>query len=225
MPSCIATEAAQLRLLQLGSACLPVGAYAFSQGLEAATELRWVKDAADIAQWLELQLTQGLGCVDLPVLLRFDAAWRKQDMAAVQHWNAMLLACRETQELRLTDTATGAALARLLPTLDVTVPADLQTPTFLALFTLAAVQWDIPVRLAMLGYTWSWLENQVVAATKLLPFGQTAAQQLLSSMQLRIPAALAHAHTLDDDAIGSSLAGLTLASIHHETQYTRLFRS
>lgn len=225
MPSLITTEAAQLRLLQLGSACLPVGAYAFSQGLEAAAELRWVNAAADIGEWLGLQLTHGLACVDLPLLLRFDAAWRAEDSAAVQQWNATLLACRETHELRLADTATGAALARLLPALDISVPAWLETPTFLSLFTLAAVRWQIPARLAMLGYAWSWLENQVIAATKLMPLGQTGAQQLLGSVQLQIPAAVAHAWTLDDAALGSSLPGLALASIHHETQYTRLFRS
>jgi urease accessory protein len=139
-------------------------------------------------------------------------------------WNATLLACRETAELRLGDTATGAALARLLPELGIAVPA-LREPAFLTLFTLAAVQWQIPARNAALGYAWTWLENQVIAATKLLPLGQTQAQRMLSALQQTIPEALAIAETLEDWQLGSSLPGLALASIHHETQYTRLFRS
>ncbi len=220
----INTDAAQLRLLQLASPCLPVGAYAFSQGLEAAIELQWVKNAADVREWLGLQLDYGLAHVDLPLLLRLYQALQDEDLVAADTWNATLLACRESAELRLGDTATGAALARLLPELGIAVPA-LREPTFLTLFTLAAVQWQVPVQSAALGYAWTWLENQVIAATKLLPLGQTQAQQLLSALQQEIPGALLSAEALEDWQLGSSLPGLALASIHHETQYTRLFRS
>jgi urease accessory protein len=218
------TDAAQLRLLQLASPCLPVGAYAFSQGLEAALELGWVKNANEIEDWLQLQLTHGMTRVDLPLLMRIHDALSAQEYATIEYWNATLLACRESAELRLGDTATGAALARLLPQLGVPVPV-LREPTFLALFTVAAVHWQVPKHSAALGYAWSWLENQVVAATKLVPLGQTQAQLLLSALQQQIPEALAQAATLADWQLGSSLPGLALASIHHETQYTRLFRS
>ncbi len=220
----ISTEAAQLRLLHLASPCLPVGAYAFSQGLEAALELRWINTAAEVQGWLELQLTHGMAHVDLPLLFRMYAALQAEDGAEVDTWNATLLACRETAELRLGDTATGAALARLLPELGIAVPA-LREPAFLTLFTLAAVHWHIPARNAALGYAWTWLENQVIAATKLLPLGQTQAQRMLSTLQQKIPDALTRAETVEDWQLGSSLPGLALASIHHETQYTRLFRS
>jgi urease accessory protein len=220
----IATEAARLRLMQLASPCLPVGAYAFSQGLEAAIELGWITNAADAQDWLALQLTHGLAHVDLPLLLRTYDAFVQDNVAQAAYWNAMLLACRETLELRLGDCATGSALARLLPELGIAVPA-IDEPSFMTLFALAAVRWNIPVQDCALGYAWTWLENQVVATTKLLPLGQTQAQRLLSVLQLQIPAALECAATLDDDELGSSLPGLALAGIHHETQYTRLFRS
>lgn len=220
----ITTDAAQLRLLQLASPCLPVGAYAFSQGLEAALELGWVKDASAVQDWLHLQLSHGIAHVDLPLLLRIYEALGVQDCAMVDYWNATLLACRETAELRLGDTATGAALARLLPELGIQAPA-ITEPAFLTLFTVASVHWRVPKRHAALAYAWTWLENQVVAATKLVPLGQTQAQRLLSELQQHIPDALATAEMLDDRELGSSLPGLALASIHHETQYTRLFRS
>jgi urease accessory protein len=220
----ISTDAAQLRLLQLASPCLPVGAYAFSQGLEAALELGWLKDAQGVQDWLHLQLTHGLAHVDIPLLLRIYAAVDRNDVTAADHWNATLLACRETSELRLGDTATGAALARLLPALGITAPV-LVEPAFLTLFTVAAVHWQVPARNAALGYAWTWLENQVVAATKLVPLGQTQAQLLLSALQQQIPDVLTAAEALGDWQLGSSLPGLALAGIHHETQYTRLFRS
>jgi urease accessory protein len=218
------TDAAQLRLLQLASPCLPVGAYAFSQGLEAALELGWIKNAAGVQDWLHMQLVHGLAHVDLPILLRLYDAVSTQDFAAVDYWNATLLACRETAELRLGDTATGAALGRLLPQLGI-APPQLRDSAFLTLFTVAAVHWHVPKHHAALGYAWTWLENQVVSATKLVPLGQTQAQLLLSALQQQIPDALAVAATLQDWQLGSSLPGLALASIHHETQYTRLFRS
>ena len=220
----ISTEAAQLRLLHLASPCLPVGAYAFSQGLEAAIELEWICKASDVEEWLSLQLGHGLGHVDLPLLLRIYAALERHYLTACDEWNATLLACRETNELRLGDTATGAALARLLPELGVALP-NLREPTFLALFTAAAHQWQVPARNAALGYAWTWLENQVIAATKLMPLGRTQAQVLLSTLQAKIIEAVTSAEALEDWQIGSSLSGLALASIHHETQYTRLFRS
>src|SRR5690606_6072363 len=111
----IATEAARLRLMQLASPCLPVGAYAFSQGLEAAIELGWIRNAADAQEWLGLQLAHSLAYVDLPLLFRTYEAFAASDVVQASYWNATLLACRETSELRLGDCATGSALARLLP--------------------------------------------------------------------------------------------------------------
>jgi urease accessory protein len=215
----------QLRLLQLCSPALPVGAYAFSQGLEAAIELGWLRTQLQIAEWLEWQLQQSLALVDLPILLRLHQAFANNDMTRVTELNELLLACRETAELRLSDTAMGEALVRLLPKLDLALPCKLATPTFLTLFTFAAQRWQLSAELTALGYSWSWLENQVLAATKLLPLGQTQAQQLLSELQLQVPIAISTAQALDEDAIGSSLSGLAFASLYHETQYTRLFRS
>lgn len=223
-PSIITTERSLLRLLQLSSPALPVGAYAFSQGLEAAIDLQWLRNQHDVEEWLSLQLQQGLALVDLPVILRLHGAFMANDLPRAHYLNALLLACRETEELRLGDIATGEALARLLPKLDIAIPA-LQPPLFATLFTFAAAQWQVSAELTALGYAWTWLENQVIAATKILPLGQTQAQHLLSSLQQQIPAAITQAQSIDDELIGSSLPGLAFASMYHETQYTRLFRS
>lgn len=224
-PSIITTEAALLRLLQLSSPALPVGAYAFSQGLEAAIDTQWIRNQQHVEEWLAIQLQHSLASVDIPILLRLHHALCVEDFARVQYLNALLLACRETEELRLGDVATGEALARLLPKLDLPFPVPMDTPAFITLFTFAAVQWQVPADVAVLGYVWTWLENQVIAATKLLPLGQTQAQQLLGALQQLIPQAIATANAVADDDMGSSLPGLAFASMYHETQYTRLFRS
>lgn len=224
LPS-ITTDAALLRLLQLCSPALPVGAYAFSQGLEPAMDRRWLLNLADIEDWLTVQLQHSVARVELPLLLRLHAAWQADDHAAVQHHNDLLLACRESEELRLCDTAMGAALARLLPTLALPLPCAVESPAFLTLFVFAAQRWQLSAQLTALGYAWTWLENQVMAATKLLPLGQSQAQHLLSVLQQRVPVLIEQAAQLDDEEIGSSLPGLAFASLHHETQYTRLFRS
>ncbi|GAB3105470.1 urease accessory protein UreF [Aestuariicella hydrocarbonica] len=239
------TDVGLLRLLQLSSVSLPVGGYAFSQGLEYAVEAGWVDSVESAEAWLELQMHDALARVDLPILWRIHRLCQVQQdggentVAGVQYWNRMALACRETKELRLADTAMGEALQRLLTRLDVPLDglrqaqsaqpcAPAQVPaevSFVAVFACAAQQWQVNAEAALLGYAWSWLENQVAAATKLVPLGQTHAQQLLGQLQQCIPATIATAKSLADDELGASLPALAIASALHETQYTRLFRS
>jgi len=221
-----ATDTALLRLLQLASAALPVGAYAFSQGLEAAVEEGWVPDEAAAGEWFALQLEESLARVDLPLLLRLLRAARAGDADALAYWNAYLLACRESAELRLAETATGEALCRLLAQLEIPLPAPLPAqPGFITAFASAGACWQLDSRAVGLGYAWSWLENQVAAATKLVPLGQTSAQRLLGGLLERVPAALDVAQAVADEDIGASLPALAMASAWHETQYSRLFRS
>jgi len=84
---------------------------------------------------------------------------------------------------------------------------------------------EMDFELAAQGFVWSWLENQVAAATKLVPLGQSHAQILLGEMQLVIPEAIEFSQTLDEFTLGGSLPALAIASSLHETQYSRLFRS
>lgn len=219
------TDRALLRLLHLSSAGLPVGAYAFSHGLEYAIEAGWLKTDTDIERWLSAQLRFSLAALDLPVLLRLDLALATNDQVAVRYWNALILASRETHELQLTDTATGLALQKLLPAFAVPVIAMRGPVSFVTAFAQAARHWEIEAPMAGLGLCWSWIENQVNAATKLLPMGQTQAQRMMHSLQAEVPSAIAAAAKVADDAIGISLPALSLASMHHETQYSRLFRS
>ncbi|MBK8956928.1 MAG: urease accessory protein UreF [Proteobacteria bacterium] len=216
-----------MRCMQLASPSLPIGAYAYSQGLEMAVELGWVKDAASLAAWLRDQLEQGLGAVDIPLYARLHEAAAHGDVETMTMRSAELIAQRETRELRADDCDRGLALARLLRDLGVEhlpLPAGRKVP-LAASFACAAVHWLVPRDSAAEAYAWAWLEGQVLAGVKLIPLGQVAGQRLLCELLEPLSRAVAIGLTLDDDDIGGSLPALAMASALHETQYTRLFRS
>ncbi|TDR13978.1 urease accessory protein UreF [Marinomonas communis] len=220
------TDHGLLRLLQLSSVSLPVGGYAFSQGMEYAIDKGWVTKQAQVADWTQLQLLQSLARVDLPVLRLAMAAWATRDEARIVELNDLILACRETKELRLNDTAMGEALARLLRSLEIETPfVRLEDISFVVLFAIAATHWQVEFDSAALGFSWSWLENQIAAATKLVPLGQTQAQLLLGELQPTLSEAIALSKTIGEDDIGAGLPAVAIASCLHETQYSRLFRS
>ncbi|RTE64718.1 urease accessory protein UreF [Amphritea opalescens] len=226
MAAITTTDTALLRLMQLSSVSLPIGGYAFSQGLEYAIEAGWIKRSDQVAQWLEQQLLYSVAQTDLPILKRTMEAMAQQDHVALLRCNDLALACRETRELRLTDSAMGEAMNRLLVSLG--LPQPLPTSgelSYVVLFGIAAQNWQIDYAVAALGFLWSWLENQVAAATKLVPLGQTQAQQLLVELQPLLPQAISRAASVEEDDIGNGLQGLAIASAGHETQYSRLFRS
>jgi len=218
-----------LSLLRLSSPALPVGAYSYSQGLEYAVEAGWVSDQESAACWIKGGLERGLACLDIPVLLRLLRAWHRNDDEALWYWSSLLLASRESAELRAEDAAMGAALARLLSDLGIEHAGRLRegpAPVSYAMaYALACSAWQIDEQSAAAGYAWAWCENQVAAAIKLVPLGQTAGQRLLSVLIECIQNIPPDAMRLSDDQVGGSLPGLAIASALHETQYSRLFRS
>ncbi|WP_203142981.1 urease accessory protein UreF [Marinobacter mangrovi] len=216
-----------LGLLQLVSPALPIGAFAWSQGLESAFELDWVRNEADLGQWLAGVLDDGLTRCELPVLARQQQAWADGDAATLAQWNDWLHATRETAELSDEDVRLGSALTRLLTSLEL-MPEDGQMPHepgYVTVFAWAAHQRHVPVRQTLLGFAWAWLENQLAVACKALPLGHTAAQRLTEQLRPALVRAVDNALVLKDDELGPILPGLALASAHHETQYSRLFRS
>lgn len=217
-----------LRLCQLVSPALPVGAYNFSQGLEYAVHSNWVRDEVTAYQWIKGVAQHAIGTLDLPILLRLHDAWSQDDSSAVHHWSAYLIASRETEELRAEERHLGRALAKVLVSLDVNAAAAWtkhSDASYAGLFALAAARWHITREQTAQGYLWTWCENQVLAAVKLLPLGQTAGQRILNELLQLIPAITQSAYLLADEdiAIATPLHGI--ASAWHETQYTRLFRS
>lgn len=219
---------ALLRLLQLVSPALPVGTFAYSQCVESAVAASWIADERSACEWIAGLLEHTLASLDLPVLARLHAAWNVDDLRAVVTWSRFLAASRGASELRTEDRQLGANLARLLDGLGVAgakrwiASADV---THAAMFALAAASWQIPLGDAMHGFAFAWLEAQTSAAVRLVPLGQTAGQRILLELGARIPTAAARALTLADDDLGAAAPAHAVASAHHETQYSRLFRS
>jgi len=94
-----------------------------------------------------------------------------------------------------------------------------------AAFAYAAAQWKIEPTAALQAYLWAWLENQVMAAVKAVPLGQTDGQRILLSLGGRIEEFATKAMQMKDEDLGNFAPGLALLSARHETQYSRLFRS
>jgi urease accessory protein len=220
-----------VRLLQLASPALPIGAYSYSQGLEWAVEAGNVHDAASAQRWIGDLMEFAVGPGEAAILWRCLNAISADDSAAFVGWNAWFRASRETSELRAETEQTGAALIKWLGDLDLLdasarAAADEAAPiTLPAAFALAARGSGVEPEHALTAYVWSWLENQVLAAMKAIPLGQASGQRMLRALGSKIPAVILAAQRLDDADVASFAPGLALASARHETQYTRLFRS
>ena len=199
------------RLLQLVSPTLPVGAYSYSQGLEAAVEAHIVSDAATAQQWIADVLDLSVARMELAVL-------RQQLDKPTQATNDLFLASRETAELRAETSQMGESLAKLLRELGVEVPVD--GPALPTAFACAARAWSIAPHDAAVGYLWSWLENQVMAAVKAVPLGQTAGQKILHKLGATLDALARR-----EPQWANFAPGLAFLSARHEVQYSRLFRS
>ena len=217
-----------VRLLQLASPSLPVGAYSYSQGLEAAVEAGIVHDAASASAWIGDVLALCLQGTEAPIFLRLAAAWESRDREAAQRWNAEFIATRETAELRAETLQMGYSLRALLASLAIENAGALDAFDELAYptaFAFAVAAWKIDAREALAAYLFAWIENQVLASLKCVPLGQTDGQRILLELAQRIPAVVARAAALGDEDLYSLAPGLALLSARHETQYSRIFRS
>tara|TARA_B100001093_G_scaffold520020_1_gene612104 strand:- start:3948 stop:4592 length:645 start_codon:yes stop_codon:yes gene_type:complete len=214
--------------MQLVSPSLPIGGFTYSQGLEYAVEIGWVNNAETLEDWLIGLLEDNMIYLDLPVLSRVYEAMRLKDNEALAHWSDLLLASRESYELRQEEINKAKALTVLLPNLGIKISdkiIDALHTSQITPFVLAAVSWKISLQDTMLGYVWAWIENQVSAAIKLIPLGQTEGQKVQFRIAKTIPSIIEKSFSIEDEDIGACAPALGISSGQHETQYTRLFRS
>ncbi|VAW83606.1 Urease accessory protein UreF [hydrothermal vent metagenome] len=224
----IMDNVAQLRLLQLTSPALPIGSYMYSQGLEAAIEHGIINNETETESWLLGMLKHSLCYQDLPLFIRLYSAWQESDEIQLRYWTQQLLASRESAELRSEDRKVGRALAKVLSQQGVSCAAEwehAEIVTLPTMFSLATVRWNIPLTAAMNGYLWTWLENQIAAAIKIIPLGQSAGLRLQSHGIANIPAVVEKSLQIQDNDIGFSAPSFAMLSAHHEVQYSRLFQS
>ena len=219
-----------LRLLQLASPSLPIGAYTYSQGLEAAIEAGAVHDESSARAWI----TEALGVVadfEAPVLWRLLKGFEARDRAAVTYWTECFVAARDTAEFRAETIQMGYSLSKLVGELKVADDAllkimasqpEIPLPTA---FAFAAEALDVSHEAALLGLLFSMVENQMLVCVKSIPLGQVSGQRLLLSLHPVIEVAARQAQALEDDELSNWAPGLSLLSMQHEVQYSRIYRS
>lgn len=217
-----------MRLLQLSSPTLPVGAYCYSQAMEWAMDSGTLSTESDILAWVADCLEFGSARFEAVYLAAMIECWRMKDMGRLADLDGEFRASRETSELLAETLQMGHSMARLLGDIG-ELPENFgklfPSPSFPLAWSFAAAAWHIPAEEAVAGYLWSWTENQVMAAVKGMPLGQTAGQRMLLLLGTRLSHLAGEILTIPVEEANNFLAALSIASCLHETQYTRLFKS
>ncbi|WP_350150269.1 urease accessory UreF family protein [Nitrosomonas sp.] len=222
--------AALLRLLQLASPSLPIGAYTYSQGLESAIEKGTVHNESSARAWISESLSI-VADFEAPIVWRLLKAFSERNAEAVNYWSECFIAARDTAEFRAETIQMGYSLGKLVLDLNI---ADESLRTILAnqpeiplptAFACAAEALAVPHEAALLGLLFSLVENQVLVCVKSVPLGQVSGQSLLFSLHAMIEKASRHAQLLNDDELSNWAPGLSLLSMQHEIQYSRIYRS
>ena len=220
-----------LPLLAWLSPTYPVGAYAYSHGLEWAAETGAVTDEASLAGWLADVLEHGAGRNDAILLASAYRAAAADDHAALRNVNDLALALAPSQELRLETRQQGTSFlhatlaawpAPLLLSLAPTLDDEVAYPVGIG---LAAGAHGVPLPATLEAFLLAFMQNLVSAALRLAPIGQTAGMRVLARLAPAIAAIAQEVPDLTLDDIGSATFRADLGSFLHETQYTRLFRS
>ncbi|CAB3781934.1 urease accessory protein UreF [Pararobbsia alpina] len=221
-------------LLHLASPALPIGAFSYSQGLEAAVETGQVVDGPSAGAWIANGIEHILAHGELPFLAHQFRRWEHFDTHAREtlvQANREFLASRESAELRQETEQMGWSLGQLCQSLEWGDPArraalaaikPLALPT---VFAFAAYAHQATIEGTLTAYAFSVAENQVSAALKAVPLGQLAGQRALVAQREPIARAVAIALATREEDIVTFAPLLGILSARHESQYSRLFRS
>jgi urease accessory protein len=223
--------AALYRLMSWLSPAYPVGAFSYSSGLEWAVEAGDIRDVATLREWLETILTQGNGGSDAVFFVRAHAAARAPDDGALRAVAELACAFAPSKERHLETTAQGRAFVETTlaawpcATLDRLLAAWTGPIAYPVAVAVAAAGHDIAVKPALTAYLHAVTANLISAGVRLIPLGQTDGQRALAALAPVIAATAEVALATPLDAVGAATFRADIASMRHETQYTRLFRS
>lgn len=218
------------RMLAWLSPGFPTGAFSYSHGLEFERESGRVHDRAGLQGWIGTVVTQGGGRIDADILRDAHRAAGAADLSALDDANRRGLAYRATAELALESTAQGAAFLRTCRAAWTELFLDRWAAALDAVCLPAAVgaataRAGIPLAAALTGYLQAMAGNLIAAGLRLGIVGQTDGQHILVALEPVVVGAAAAAITRDPGEFGAAAFAVDLASMAHETQYTRLFRS
>ncbi|WP_173911620.1 urease accessory protein UreF [Acinetobacter sp. Marseille-Q1618] len=212
-----------LKLLTLSSTALPIGAYCYSQGVESAIEKGLIYDESSSKAYFEEVLEMVLVRFELPILKRLMQNFTLEN--EFLYWANLYRASRESKEL-LTESQQLAfslnAWIKDVLMLDVKVKKQFG---FVPVYAQLCGRLGLSPTDVLTAYSFSVLENQVLAAVKTIPLGQMSGQRILWYLHGLVPDAVHSAMALSDDEMSSSLPQYAMLSMQHETQYSRLFRS
>jgi urease accessory protein len=225
-------EAAALyRLMTWLSPAFPVGGFSYSSGIEWAVEAGDITDAASLRDWLGAMLADGSGFCDGVFLAQAHRAVEAGDDVALRDIAELAAAFVPSRERQLETSSQGRAFMEIAraawncAALEQTVAACEGTFVYPVAIGLVGAAHDIPLPQMLHGYLHALLSNWISAASRLIPLGQTDSQRVLAALEPVVAATASRALSATLDDLGSATFRADLASLRHETQYTRLFRS
>jgi len=226
-----AEAAALYRLMTWLSPSFPVGGFSYSSGLEWAVEAGDVTDANSLKDWLAAMLTDGSGFCDAIFLAQAHRAVAADDDRALRGVAELAAAFVPSRERQLETTTQGRAfieIARAAWDCDGLSPAVVQCEgaiVYPVAVGIVSAAHAIPLGPALHAFLHALVSNWISAAARLVPLGQTDSQRVLASLEQTVSATAKRAIAAKLDDLGSATFRADLASLRHETQYTRLFRS
>lgn len=225
------TTSIPLPLLVWLSPSFPVGAFAFSHGLEWAVEAGDITDANTASHWLSELLCYGSGRTDcVTVALTWKAAM-EQDHKSLSMISALVYALQPSSERRLEAGMQGQAFmvaiasAWSTPSFEALKPCVENHVTYPVSVGIAAASHKIPLFQTLNAFGLAFVSNLVSALVRLGPLGQTDGQRVIAGLLPQIENLSKEALEAEIDDLGGSAFRSDIASMRHETQYTRLFRS
>jgi urease accessory protein len=223
--------AALYRLMTWLSPAFPVGAFSYSSGIEWAVEAGDITDAATLQDWLSSMLTDGPGFCDGVFLAhahRAAACANDDKLGEVAELSAAFAPSRERH---LETTAQGRAFIQIARAawncdgLERLVAGYGGAITYPVAVGIVSAAHGLPLAATMHGFLHAVASNWISAGARLIPLGQTDSQRVLSALEAVVGATGARSLQAALDDLGGASFRVDLASMHHEIQYTRLFRS
>jgi urease accessory protein len=217
-PTTTTDHAALWRLLLWASPAFPVGAFAHSHGLEWAVEQGEVRDPATLLAWVQDALRHGAGRTDAILLAH---AHRGEDV------NNLAIATAASRERQLETLAQGEAFLRAIRAWPEAIARTTHLPAERTAYPVAfgTAARGLPLAQVLIAYLQAFTQMLVSAAVRLVPLGQSDGLAVLAALEPAVAKVAVEAETSDLDEIGGACFRFDLAAMHHETQYTRLFRT